>query len=147
METFSALLALCTGNSPVTGEFPSQRPVTRSFDVFFDVRPNKRLGNQLSGWWFKMPSCSLWRHCNDTCTTPASHTHGFKKTCNQRPFYSCRLTLIPAWISNHMSSKTWNGITYPLPNFNSCSRWSLGKDKKFHPTLYYGCVTIYPYWD
>ena len=36
METFSALLALCAGNSPVTGEFPSQRPVTRSFDVFFD---------------------------------------------------------------------------------------------------------------
>ena len=38
METFSALLALCEGNSPVTGEFPSQRPVTRSFDVFFDLR-------------------------------------------------------------------------------------------------------------
>ena len=45
METFSALLALCVGNSPVTGEFPSQRPVTRSFDVFFDLRLNKRLGN------------------------------------------------------------------------------------------------------
>ena len=38
METFSALLALCAGNSPVPGEFPTQRPVTRSFDVFFDVR-------------------------------------------------------------------------------------------------------------
>ena len=36
METFYALLALCAGNSPVTGEFPTQRPVTRSFDVFFD---------------------------------------------------------------------------------------------------------------
>ena len=42
METFSALLALCAGNSPVTGEFPAQRPVTRSFDVFFDLRQNKR---------------------------------------------------------------------------------------------------------
>ena len=39
METFSALLAICAGNSPVTGEFPTQRPVTRSFDVFFDLRP------------------------------------------------------------------------------------------------------------
>ena len=38
METFSALLALCAGNSPVTGEFPSYRSVTRSFDVFFDLR-------------------------------------------------------------------------------------------------------------
>ena len=43
METFSALLAICAGNSPVTGEFPAQRPVTRSFDIFFDLRLNKRL--------------------------------------------------------------------------------------------------------
>ena len=47
METFSALLAICAGNSPVTGEFPTQRPVTRSFDVFFDLRLNKRLVNDL----------------------------------------------------------------------------------------------------
>ena len=38
METFSALLAICAGNSPVPGEFPTQRPVTRNFDVFFDLR-------------------------------------------------------------------------------------------------------------
>ena len=38
METFSALLAICAGNSPVPGEFLTQRPVTRSFDVFFDLR-------------------------------------------------------------------------------------------------------------
>ena len=49
METFSALLALCAGNSPVTGEFPSQRPVTQSFDVFFDLSLNKRLGKQYAG--------------------------------------------------------------------------------------------------
>ena len=46
METFSALLAICAGNSPVPGEFPTQRPVTRSFDVYFDLRPNKRLSKQ-----------------------------------------------------------------------------------------------------
>ena len=34
METFSALLAICAGNSPVPGAFPTQRPVTRSFDVW-----------------------------------------------------------------------------------------------------------------
>ena len=38
METFSALMAICVGNSLVTGEFPTQRPVTLSFDVFFDLR-------------------------------------------------------------------------------------------------------------
>ena len=43
METFSALPAICAGNSPVPGESPAQRPVTRSFDVFFDLRLNKRL--------------------------------------------------------------------------------------------------------
>ena len=42
-ETFSALLAFCAGNSPVTGEFPSQRPVTRGFGIFFDLRLNKGL--------------------------------------------------------------------------------------------------------
>ena len=46
METFSTLLAFCAGNSPVTGEFPAQRPVTRSFGVFFDLCPNKWLGKQ-----------------------------------------------------------------------------------------------------
>ena len=43
METFSALQAICAGHSPVPGEFPAQRPVTQSFDVFFDLRLNKRL--------------------------------------------------------------------------------------------------------
>ena len=65
METFSALLAICAGNSPVTGEFPPQRPVTRNFDVFFDLRLNKRLSKHWWGWWFETPSCSLWRHCNE----------------------------------------------------------------------------------
>ena len=48
------------GELPVTGEFPSQRPVTRSFDVFFDLRLNKRLSNQSWGWWFETPSRSLY---------------------------------------------------------------------------------------
>ena len=65
METFSALLAICAGNSPVPGEFPTQRLVTRSFDIFFDVHPNKRLSKQWWGWWFETPSCPLWRHRNE----------------------------------------------------------------------------------
>ena len=57
METFSALLALCVRNSSVTGEFPSQRPVTHL---------NKRLSKQSWGWWSETPLHSLWRHCNGT---------------------------------------------------------------------------------
>ena len=50
METFSALLAFYAGNSPVTGEVPTQRPVTRSFDVFIDLHLIKRLSKQSRGW-------------------------------------------------------------------------------------------------
>ena len=53
MITFSALLASCAWNPPVTGEFPAQRPVARSFDVFFDMRLNKRLSKQWWDWWFE----------------------------------------------------------------------------------------------
>ena len=61
-EAFSALLAICVGNSPVTDEFPAQRPVTRSFDAFFDLRLNKGLSKQSCGWWFETPSHPLWRN-------------------------------------------------------------------------------------
>ena len=50
------------------GEFtghPTQRPVTRSFDVFFDLRLNERLSKYSWGWWFETPSRPLWRHIND----------------------------------------------------------------------------------
>ena len=64
IETPSALLAICAGNSTVPGEFPTQRPVTRGSDVFFDLHPNKRLSKQSWGRWFETPSGPLWRHCN-----------------------------------------------------------------------------------
>ena len=64
METFSALLAICAGKPQASGELPAQRPVTRSFDVFFDLFLNKRLRKQSWGWWFETLSLPLWRHCN-----------------------------------------------------------------------------------
>ena len=81
METFSALLTICAGNSPVPGEFPPQRPVTQSFDVLFDLRPNKRLSKQWWGWWFETPSCPLWRQCN-----------GFKSGTAKTPSYKLLMT-------------------------------------------------------
>ena len=63
METFSALLAICAGDSPVTGEFPEQRLVMRSFDVFFDL--NKRLSKQEWSRWIETPLPPLWRHCSE----------------------------------------------------------------------------------
>ena len=47
------------------GEFPTQRPVTRRFDVFFDLRLNKWWSKQSWGWWFETLSHQLWRQCNE----------------------------------------------------------------------------------
>ena len=65
METFSASLALGKGNPPVTGGFLLQRPVTRSFDVFFYLHLDKQLSKQSRHRWFERQSRSLWHHCND----------------------------------------------------------------------------------
>ena len=53
METFSALLAICAGNSPVPDEFPTT------------LRLNKRLSKQWWCWWFETLSRPLWRHRNE----------------------------------------------------------------------------------
>ena len=55
---------------PLCVEFTGDRwiPLTKAsdteFDVFFDLRLNKRLSKQSRGWWFETPSHPLWRHCN-----------------------------------------------------------------------------------
>ena len=87
METFCALLVLCARNSPVNDELPSQRPVTRSFDVFFDLRLNKRLSKQSRRRWFETPLRSLWRHCNVN-STPCSQAFatGLKMRNISRPW-------------------------------------------------------------
>ena len=78
METFSTLLPI----SPVPGEFPTQRPVTRSFDVYFDLCPNKRFCKQSLGWWFETLSPPLWRHRNAnflfSCLKAPNACHNFK---------------------------------------------------------------------
>ena len=99
METFSALLAICAGNSPVPGEFPAQRPVTRSFDVFFDLRLNKRLSKQSWGWWFETLSRPLWRHRNafNAYKFHTSHFLTFHIYANVKPHMSLWKTFRP-WL-------------------------------------------------
>ena len=53
MKTFSSLLAICEENSPIPYKIPAKGPVTRSFDVFFDLRLKKRLSKQSWGWWLR----------------------------------------------------------------------------------------------
>ena len=75
-----------------TGQFPTQRPVTWSFDVFFDLRLNKPLSKQSWGWWLETLSCTLWRHRN-VYSSPTQITWFFcamwptiwsKSSCKQR---------------------------------------------------------------
>ena len=120
METFSALLAICAGNSRVPGDFPAQRPVTRSFDVFFDLRLNKRLCKHLWSWWFETPSHPLWRHCN------ASGFDVISRFLHLFTFLTCKQYLISicdCWSSD--DSPVWPrikinivvGISYGAYNF------------------------------
>ena len=116
METFAVLLAICAGNSPVSGEFPAQRPVTQSFDVFFDLRLNERLSKQSLGWWFETPSHPLWRQNNDTFSTnqnfdsqrcPISHLNTLRPRQNCRHFtddiFKCIFLNENVWISLKIS--------------------------------------------
>ena len=117
METFSALLTLCAGNSPVTGEFPSQRPVTRWFDVLFDLRMNKRLSKQSWGWWFETQSWSLWRHCNDLAASRDKANNSFVNSGNPSGLQHKNLILWDQQVDSrslqwdNTCSKSWNGFT------------------------------------
>ena len=93
IETFSALLAICADNSPVPGDFPAQRAVTRSFDVFFDLCLNKRLSKQLRGWWFQTPSRPLWRQCNGLVLPGSKPTHWSNLLLSVSLFVSFSLSL------------------------------------------------------
>ena len=64
MEPFYASLALCEENSPAIGEFPSQRPVTRSFDVFFDMPEQTAEQTIAAPVIWDVIALSMWRHCN-----------------------------------------------------------------------------------
>ena len=94
METFSVLLALCVRirRSPVNSPHKG-----RSFNVFFDLRLNKRLNKQSWGWWFETPSRLLWRHHN-----------------------GC------AWLMSWPNSKFTGGGIYVIPIWRPCNEHSSG---------------------
>ena len=63
---------------------PSQRAVTRSFDVFVDMSLNNRLSKQSRRRWFETPLHSSWRPCNVPLQRPEKsqrkHTHCFVRS-------------------------------------------------------------------
>ena len=99
-------------NGFIHGEFPSQRPMTRGFDVFFNLRLNKRLSKQSWGWWFEMSSPSLWRHCNaiDILLILQEHFSSFLIVpCRYSPdfFYHNTFTYTTPW---------WDGYKFQVIN-------------------------------
>ena len=125
METFSALLAICAGNSPVPSEFPAQRPVTPSFDVFFDLRLNKRLNKQSSGWWFETISHPLWRHCRDVrsfCNLTGVSTAVLRDA-------RARHTQLQGFTAWWLDVLPHNKLIYRASNFSwkmsGCARWRI----------------------
>ena len=103
----SALLANCAANSPVTGEFPAQRPVTRCFGVFFDLRLNKRLSKQSWGWWFETPSRPLWRQ-----STILTWEYTSNRVSTFIPTFTVRLPVCPS----ARSSLRLHGLVCPCDN-------------------------------
>ena len=73
----------------VRGVHPAQWPVMRSFDVFFDLRLNKRLSKQSRRWWFETTSPSLWRHCDDSERYQSIHTTILITTKHKPCVYFC----------------------------------------------------------
>ena len=114
----SALLAFCEGNPPVTGGFRSQRPVTQSFDVFVDLRQNKRLSKQSRRLWFEMSSNSLWRHCNGGSTYQQGGGFNLKVTSYQfrNYHYGDNMISLPSYLIMWFSIQIWRltSIEYPI---------------------------------
>ena len=132
MGTVSVLLAICAGNSPVPGEFPAQRPVTRNFDVFFDLRLNKRLSKQSRGWWFETLSRPLWRHCNAKCKTVTFL------------YIGNLLELLQACTNAKGQISQRNRIWYGSPRFHFCNKVldiELNKPLAYGPSLSH---TLFP---
>ena len=103
---------------------------------------------------------SLQLICGDTCEIWTWYSIAIQcfdnlaryKDCDRSegniwgPFYQHGLTLISAWISNHMPSKKWDEITYPFPNFNSATVEVWVWINNFIPRIIMGVINN-PCWD
>ena len=138
IEIQSTVYLYTKGNWSVTDGFLAQRPETRSIDVFFDLRLNKRLSEPSRRQWFVSRQSLLWCHngrdgVSNHQPHNSLHNRSFRRRLKKKPS-KLRVTglcdgnspvtgwtLIPAWICNHTPSEVWNEIAYPLPNFNGAA--------------------------
>ena len=118
----SVLQVLRVGNSSVTGEFPSKRPVTRSSDVFCDLLLDKWLRKQSWGRWFERPSCSLWRLCNGLdVSTHSLVTQAFTVDSHSSPWGRAMMSIfsLKYYPYCHMCFTTYQAI-YSIMTTSGC---------------------------
>ena len=96
------------------GELPTQRPVTLSFDVFFDQRLNQRLSKQPWGWWFETPSWSLWRQSNETKVNKLNDNGVWVSSLSFKIFWEFRILSVQIQVecSKHLS---FRDLKFPMP--------------------------------
>ena len=102
------------------------KPVTRSFDVFFDLCLNKRLSKQSRGWWFETSSSSLWRHCNAEtayCTCFMGYVVQ-EERCIQAPFFNYS-DVIMSTVASQVTSDSivYSTVCSKLCVTGLCYRW------------------------
>ena len=120
----------------VTNGFPSQRPVTRSFDVFFDTSPNKWLSKQSRRQWFETPLRSLWHHCNGLPGNSISNT-------DQLNYKISRISLLLrtwlAWMNYQVYMVV---ISHPCPNFWQGEGMDVVTSHRTQCVITYSCHNI-----
>ena len=135
----------------MTGEFPAQKPVTRSFDIFFDLCLNKRLSKQSWGWWFETPWHPIWRHCN---VVSACSYYDLMPNKGNRPLQMQMMTKFHGqrahdaittelWRQNDVATSFWCHNEVIIA---SCARWDICI-YPFYVGLYVagfvGCLYVY----
>ena len=139
METFSALLAICVGNSPVSGEIPAQRPAMRNFWCFFWS------ANGINGWINNREAGDLSRHLAHYDVTVMETFIGECAAAWQGKPKTARINLFKHIEHNKviMSSYVWDEIIHPFPNLNDCTVEVLEWISYFIPHLIIGVIFIH----
>ena len=125
------------------GDFTAQRRVTRSFDVSFDLRLNKRLSKQPWGWWFETPAWSLWRHRNDG-QLPKYYLHMITTQRQWRVFLTPTLSSLAVY-QPPVSLVAAKLASWPLCGFSKgshCQQWNTQFRPDFSRTVTKKDITL-----
>ena len=124
---FRVTRPLC-GEFTGPGEFPTQRPVTQSFDVFFDLRLNKRSSKQPWGWWFETSSWSLWRQCNRIRNYHLQRSLLLPSKLCVAQHSQLTWSKVVDFLSEDLKIfRAWNSLT-PLPSLNIHNKGELNQN-------------------